>query len=103
MIKLLLTTLPSSFNSSDFAKKCIETKMATCISIIPSITSIYCWNEEICEESEQQLIIKTDDKRLNKMLEFMTTNHPYEIPEILILTPDDIPTPYRQWIQGETC
>jgi periplasmic divalent cation tolerance protein len=80
-INIITTTFDSEKTCTEFANKIIIQKLAACCQI-SKIQSMYLWKGKPANESE----FKLDCKTLNpeKLVEFLSTNHPYDIPEILI-------------------
>ena len=74
--------------------------LAACVSSF-SAKSIYLWQEEICDEKEQILLIKTDVK-FKKVAKFIRKHHSYETPEILALKPKEVFKKYEKWIKKST-
>lgn len=96
-MKIILTTCKSK-QSSDIALKLLEEKLAACVTTISGVRSRFLWKGEIQVEEEKQLIIKTSDEMVDKTLKRIIEIHPYEIPEILVITPEQISKSYLNWI-----
>ena len=62
----------------------IEAKLAACVNLLP-IDSIYLWQGKIEQDSEYQLIIKTDLNKFEQLAEKIKTLHSYEVPEIIAI------------------
>jgi periplasmic divalent cation tolerance protein len=80
-IYIITTTLDSKEKCNEFANRIITQKLAACCQIVP-IDSVYFWKGEIANEQEFQLICKTIKK--DELVNFINSNHFYEIPEIII-------------------
>lgn len=60
-----------------------ENKVA-CVNILPTITSIYRWENELqIDENESLMIMKTRTATIDELIEFIRHNHPYSVPEII--------------------
>ena len=97
----------STFTSSlDEAKKIahilVKEKLASCVNIIPNITSIYEWKDEICEESEYLILIKTRKELFEKVKNCILENHSYELPGILMFPVEAGFKDYLEWISENT-
>lgn len=66
--------------------------------MIPVIHSIYPWKGKICREKEWLLLIKTALPWVEKLEAFFKENHPYELPELVILAPDKVEKAFQAWI-----
>ena len=67
---------------------------------VPPMISLYRWKGEVEEAREQQLIIKTTADRLPALAERFRTLHPYELPEFLVVRPEDVAPGYAQWVRA---
>jgi periplasmic divalent cation tolerance protein len=79
---LVMCTCPNDEHAGKLARSLVEHKLAACVQISP-IKSFYEWKGEICEDDERLLIIKTKAFLYDNLENFITTNHPYEVPEII--------------------
>ena len=82
---VVLCTAPDDEVASKLARGLVEAKLAACVSRIPALRSTYVWNDEIVEDTEVQLVIKTHRDRLDALERFVSENHPYEVPELIAL------------------
>lgn len=96
-MKLILTTCKSK-QSSDLALKLLEERLAACVTSISGSRSRFIWKGEIQVEEEKQLIIKTSDEMVEKALKRLVEIHPYDIPEILVITPEQVSESYLNWV-----
>lgn len=78
-----------------------ENKLAACANIIPKIISIYSWKENICEDEEFLLLIKTKKSNFDKVKQAIIKLHSYELPEIIMLPIIEGHKDYLDWIEGE--
>lgn len=79
-----LTTCPVE-NSKELAHILVETRLCACVNIIHNLTSIYHWKNEIVIDDESLLMIKTETKHSEALWECVKENHPYEVPEFIVL------------------
>ena len=99
---ILLTTCASQAQATEIASQLLLQKLAACINIIPNIHSYYCWDEKVCNDQELQLVIKTKRQNISPLKSWLETNHPYDVPEILVLSVTDSSQAYGKWVQ-EVC
>lgn len=97
-VQIVFCTCPPTLNAQKLARELVEQKLAACVNIIPKITSVYTWKDQIFEENEILLMIKTTQKAYPKLETWIRQQHPYEIPEIIALPIIAGFEPYLQWI-----
>jgi periplasmic divalent cation tolerance protein len=98
---LVLTTVGATFDPAPLATHLVEKQLAACVNVIPQIYSVYRWKGAIERESEQLLLIKTVDTRVDDLREALFSMHPYEVPEFVVVTIDKLSDAYRSWLVGE--
>lgn len=96
------STVDSEKEAKRIAKALVESRLAACVNIVPKITSIYEWKEEICEETELLLIIKTQTNRLEELKATLEELHPYDVPELIICPITDGLPDYLNWVIENT-
>jgi periplasmic divalent cation tolerance protein len=99
---IVLTTVGASFDANALARTLVEERVAACINIVPSVTSIYRWQGRVDEDSEQLLIIKTVDDNLQALRESLFARHPYEVPEFVVLPVASTSDAYGGWLLEST-
>jgi periplasmic divalent cation tolerance protein len=99
---VVFVTVPSEETGKKIARKVIEERLAACVNITAEITSVYWWEDEIQEDNERMLIIKTKSQLFDKLQETVKTHHPYSVPEIIALPMVKGFAPYLNWINQET-
>lgn len=83
-ISIIYTTVSSYEEAEQLAETAVTLKLAACINIIPNITSVYQWENKVEKSSECVLIFKTAPETKNDLLQYITNNHPYSVPAILV-------------------
>ena len=59
---LIYSTTDSREEARTIGNELVKNKLAACVNIIPNVESIYNWQNELHQDSEFLLIIKTDAK-----------------------------------------
>ncbi|XP_056136593.1 protein CutA homolog [Lampris incognitus] len=91
-------TCPNDAVAKDLARGIVEKKLAACVNIVPAIKSVYEWQGKIEEDSEVLLMIKTRSSKVPALAEYVRSNHPYEVAEVISLPIDQGNPPYLKWI-----
>lgn len=84
------------------AKELIEKRLIACCNIVPNITSLYEWRNEIVEENEFLMIMKSETKLFSQVEEAIKALHPYEVPEIICTRIVEGSNDYLDWIRTQT-
>ena len=77
----------------------ITDRLAACVNIVPSVTSIYSWEGKLEESAESMMIIKTKSDRLTELTAFVTANHPYDTPEVIAVPVAGGSDAYLNWVR----
>jgi len=99
--QIILCTCPDKDTAEKIARLLITEKLAACINILPGITSIYLWHEQIESAQEQLLLIKANKTGYQAIETMIKKHHPYELPEIIAVPIENGLPEYLQWI--DTC
>jgi len=98
----VLCTAPSEDAAGEIARALVERRLAACVNIIPTVRSIYRWQDQIEEEREALLVIKTHTHSLDELYLALPELHPYEVPEgIGWHITSGLPA-YLTWVSEET-
>ena len=74
---LILSNTNSIENAKLIANTLVKDKLAACVNIIPQIKSIYFWNNEITEDDEYLMVIKTKKELFENVKNKIVELHPY--------------------------
>lgn len=95
---VVLCTVPDAGVGSALARSLVQQKLAACVNRVPGLTSVYVWEGEVHEDSEELLVIKTDEERVPRVFATIEAEHPYDCPEALALAVRAGSLPYLKWI-----
>jgi periplasmic divalent cation tolerance protein len=98
--QLILCTCPDVETAQRIARHLVTEKLAACINILPSITSIYEWQGEIETAQEQLLLIKSSQFRYANIEAEIKRLHPYELPEVIAIAIENGLPDYLKWINS---
>jgi len=98
-IVLVLTTLPTDFDTASLARALVEERHAACVSVLPPQRSTYRWQGSIESETEQQVVMKTTAGRVEGLRQALRSRHPFEVPEFLVVPVTGGDADYLQWVR----
>lgn len=96
---IVFVTCPPA-ESEKIARALVEEKLAACVNIIDGVKSIYLWEGNLCNESEQLLVVKSSKSVWERLCERVKELHSYEVPEIVFFQLEDGYQPYLDWLNG---
>ncbi|MGH8281276.1 MAG: divalent-cation tolerance protein CutA [Gammaproteobacteria bacterium] len=99
---VVLSTVPDQKSAEKIAATLVKERLAACVNLVPGLTSIYIWKDELKREPEYLLIIKTTAGRFEALRQRLRTLHPYETPEILALPVSHGDPDYLGWLAQYT-
>lgn len=74
--------------------------LASCIQRINNVKSYYVWEGRIAKTEEKILLIKTTNEKKDALTKFIHKLHPYDTPEIIVISPDEVDPKYLEWLQN---
>ena len=95
---IVLSTFPADRDPAALARTLVEERLAACVNVLPPMQSIYRWEGKVEQASEHQLIIKTTSARVAALTQRLGDLHPYDVPELLVLTISDGAESYLRWL-----
>lgn len=97
-IVLVLTTVNENFDVRGMAESLVSSRVAACVNVIERVSSIYRWEGRVTTDSEQLLVIKTAEDRVDALREAVLAVHPYEVPEFVVVPVRSVSEAYASWI-----
>lgn len=98
-ITLNLCTCPDLTTAQSLATQLVQGRLAACVNILPSVSSVYLWQGNVEQGSEVLLLIKTASERVEALQRALVELHPYEVPEIISLPITAGNHPYIEWVR----
>ena len=97
-LRLVFCTFPDVDQARRIGRILIEERLAACVNLLPQVESIYHWQGAVETSAEVLCIFKTVAQRYPAFEERLRLLHPYEVPEILALTPAAVSSSYAGWL-----
>jgi len=99
---LIYTTFEDIDDARQVGRDLVQVRLAACVNIIPSMTSIYEWQGDLNEASEVVMLIKTRKACLEKALARAKELHPYDTPALLVIEPSAFDGAFADWVVEQT-
>jgi periplasmic divalent cation tolerance protein len=97
---VVFVTVSSETEAKTIARALVEERLAACVNIIPGLTSIYRWEEKICEDRELLLVIKTKVEKVAALRDRIVHLHSYAVPEVIALPIAEGSARYLEWLDS---
>ena len=95
---IVLCTFPDLGKARETATALVESQLAACVNLIPAVESIYRWQGKIATSAEVLAIFKTTPTAWPLFESRLRELHPYDVPEIVALKPEQVSETYAQWV-----
>ena len=96
--QIVLCTVPDESVAQQIASALVDERLAACVNIVAGITSVYRWQGAVERAAELLLIIKTNAAVYPRLQDRVRVLHPYELPEIIAVSPAGGLPDYFAWI-----
>jgi len=84
------------------ARALVESRLAACANIVPSIESVYHWKGSVESGAESVVLLKTRASLVPKLTEAVRAMHSYECPCVVALPMSGGNPDFLKWIAVET-
>ena len=102
-MKILLTTYPNDWRKlKNLITALLKKKLVACVNVLNYTKSYYLREGKIKKDEEKLLLIKFSKGKEPELLEFIKKQHPYKIPELIILPIEKVNEPYLNRLKGTT-
>ncbi|MFO0572891.1 MAG: divalent-cation tolerance protein CutA [Polyangia bacterium] len=99
---LVLCTFPNPDDLGEIFTLLLREDLIACANILRECHSVYKWRGEIVSNKEVLCLLKTQRACLEALAARMTELHPYEVPELVVLSPSAVNEAYLAWVREET-
>ena len=99
---LAYMTAGSMEEAKDIGRMLVKQNLVACVNLLENMTSIYKWKEELEEDCEVVMIVKTRRSLMPQLIKTVTKHHSYECPCILELPIQGGNTEFLRWVSTET-
>lgn len=96
--QLVLCTCPDEEIAINIAENIVAQRVAACVNVLPSVYSIYHWQDNVESAKETMILIKTTQEKYSALEKVISSLHPYEVPEVIALNIDNGLPEYLKWI-----
>lgn len=99
---VIFITAANQKDAERLAQVLVEERLAACVQIVPQVISIYRWENQIRQDAEVLMLVKTVAENFDALAEAVRANHSYETPEIVAVPASRISNDYFAWLVENT-
>ena len=101
-VLIVLVTASGQKEAETIGQAVVKEKLAACVNILSSVTSIFRWQGKVQKSREALLILKTTERRYRALERLIRAKHSYDVPEIIALKLERGLSQYTAWVEQET-
>ena len=97
-LRLIFCTAPEAAAPA-LARTLLEARLIGCANLLGGTRSLYWWEGAIQDESETLMLMECPVEHCAAAVEALSAAHPYDVPKILVLAPEQVNAPYLDWLR----
>ncbi len=97
---IVLTTVPDARTAETIAVRLVEERLVACVNRIPGVMSHYRWEDKLCADAEEVLLMKTTSGRFPALKTRLLELHPYEAPACTAIPAVAGAEAYEAWLRA---
>jgi periplasmic divalent cation tolerance protein len=98
----IYVTAPTLTEAESVSKALLEDRLIACANLVEKIHSHYRWKGKLYSEREVLIIMKSQKKHLQSIINRVKELHSYEVPEIIALPIIGGSPEYLKWLSEAT-
>jgi periplasmic divalent cation tolerance protein len=96
------TTVASEAAAQCLAQSLVESGLSACVQIDAGVESVYRWEGAVQSQREWRLMVKFAATRSAELLAYIEAQHPYDVPEWVVVRAEQVAPAYSKWALGES-
>lgn len=97
----VVTVVDDDDDASQLARVVVEARLAACVQVEGPVESTFRWDGEVRTEREWRVVAKTTLEASEAVVTCWLHEHPYDVPEILVVPVMGGHEPYLTWVESE--
>ena len=99
---ILISTFSNEKSLIDLSRILVmEKRICACVNYT-MVKSTYVWNSALQQEEEYLAFFKTTSDHVENLKTEIKNNHPYDVPEIVVIKMSDVSHEYFNWMYKNT-
>jgi periplasmic divalent cation tolerance protein len=100
-IVMVLTVVDDREVAGRLAESAVAEHLAACAQLEGPLRSTYRWEGELCSDEEWRVVAKVTAAGASALVAHWAAEHPYEVPEVLVVPVLGGHAPYLSWVGSE--
>ena len=96
---VVFTTFANEQDAARVARVLVEERLVACANLVPGARSIYRWQDQVQDEREVVVLMKTRKQDWSALLSRLHELHPYETPECIAVRIAAGAPKYMAWLE----
>ncbi|WP_424216982.1 divalent-cation tolerance protein CutA (plasmid) [Streptomyces sp. BI20] len=101
-IVIAQTTIDDEVKAKALARGAVEARLAACAHIDAPFDAVYWWDQKVQFAREWRVSFKVPADRADRLWAWVAAEHPYEVPEWILLPLAGGAEAYLRWVAAET-
>ena len=101
-VLVVLVTCANEEQGASIARSLVGERLAACVNLVGRIRSIYRWRDQLEDDQETLLLVKTRTELLARVERRVRELHTYQVPEVVALPLSAGSKPYLDWLFEST-
>ena len=97
-MKIVVFSAPED-EAPGLVRTLVEERLVACGNVFGPVRSIYRWEQRVLDETEAVVLMETWEDRAQTAVRRLGELHSYEVPKILVLDPESVPSSYAKWVE----
>jgi periplasmic divalent cation tolerance protein len=97
---IVFTTFASEADAARVARALLEERLVACANLLPGGRSIYRWQDEVKDEREVVVLMKTRKQDWSALVSRLHDLHPYDTPECVAVRIAAGAPKYMAWLDA---
>ncbi|MDV7338610.1 divalent-cation tolerance protein CutA [Terasakiella sp. A23] len=98
---LLYATCANEAEARAIGRTLVQERLVACVNILPTIQSLYWWNDEVQEDTETAFFAKATRENVDRIVTRIKEIHSYDCPAIITTNIENGNEGFLKWITDE--
>ncbi len=101
-VMMVYATARDRIQAEEIGLTLVKERLAACANVLDHVRSFYWWQDEIQQDTEALLILKTTSELVERLTARLKALHSYDCPCIEAFSVATGYAPYLDWVRSET-